>query len=91
VSRVQAVLLWLLSGSIEPARAAMRPRQRAAGRIITNRMKTPQQTPPNVSERNARLKAALQANMARRKAQARAREAVAKDETPAGPKDPAQE
>jgi len=36
-------------------------------------MKTPRQTPPNVNDRNARLKAALQANIARRKAQVRGR------------------
>ena len=36
---------------------------------MTETMKTPQQTPPNVNDRNARLKAALQANIARRKAQ----------------------
>ena len=36
-------------------------------------MKTPRQTPPNVNDRNARLKAALQANIARRKTQIRVR------------------
>ena len=42
-------------------------------------MKTPQQTPPNVNERNERLKVALQANIVRRKAQSRARDVAAKD------------
>ena len=62
-------------------------------------MKTPQQTPPNVKDRNDRLKAALQANMARRKAQSRARDAVAKeqdtdqntDQNTLGTQDPEQE
>ncbi len=43
-------------------------------------MKTPRKNPlnqslPNADDRNARLKAALQANIARRKAQAKARKA----------------
>ena len=59
-------------------------------------MKTPQQTPPNVSERNERLKAALQANIARRKAQTRARDnqagdAGTKEQNPAGSQVPEQE
>ena len=54
-------------------------------------MKTPQQTPPSVTERNDRLKAALQANIARRKAQTKARDAVAKPQIPAGTQDPEQE
>ncbi len=54
-------------------------------------MKTPQQTPPNVSERNERLKAALQANIARRKAQTRARDSAAKEQNAAGSQDPEQE
>jgi hypothetical protein len=37
-------------------------------------MKTPRQEPPKASDRNERLKAALKANIARRKAQARARD-----------------
>ncbi len=63
----------------------------AAARIITLPMKTPQQTPPNVSERNERLKAALQANIARRKAQTRARDSAAKEQNAAGSQDPEQE
>ena len=43
---------------------------------ITADMKTPRQTPPNVNDRNARLKAALQANSARRQAQVRGRSAA---------------
>ena len=54
-------------------------------------MKTPQQTPPNVKDRNDRLKAALQANLARRKAQTRARDAMAKQDDPTGSPDPDQE
>ena len=54
-------------------------------------MKTPQQTPPNIKDRNDRLKAALQANMARRKAQSRARDAVAKEQDTTGTQDPEQE
>ncbi len=61
-------------------------------------MKTPQQTPPNVNERNERLKVALQANIGRRKAQSRARDVAARDAAAkdvaakdATPKDPAPE
>lgn len=61
-------------------------------------MKTPQQTPPNVNERNERLKVALQANIVRRKAQSRARDVAARDAAAkdvaakdATPKDPAPE
>ena len=54
-------------------------------------MKTPQQTPPSIKDRNDRLKAALQANMAKRKAQSRARDAVASEKTNPGPQDPEQE
>ena len=54
-------------------------------------MKTPQQTPPSIKDRNDRLKAALQANMAKRKAQTRARDAAAQDQTPASSQDPDQE
>lgn len=54
-------------------------------------MKTPQQTPPSVTERNDRLKAALQANIARRKAQTKARGAVAKEPAPVDTQDPEQE
>jgi hypothetical protein len=36
-------------------------------------MKTPRQDPPKASDRNERLKAALKANIARRKAQAKAK------------------
>lgn len=39
-------------------------------------MKTPRQQPPQKQDRNERLKAALKANMGRRKAQARARAAA---------------
>ncbi|MGR3464070.1 hypothetical protein [Limimaricola sp.] len=38
-------------------------------------MKTPRQDPPRAADRNDRLKAALKANIARRKAQAQARAA----------------
>jgi len=44
-----------------------------AWRIITPDMKTPRQDPPKASDRNERLKAALKANIARRKAQAKAK------------------
>ncbi|WP_173812321.1 hypothetical protein [Limimaricola cinnabarinus] len=45
-------------------------------------MKTPRQDPPRAADRQDRLKAALKANIARRKAQAqaRARDADADDE-----------
>ncbi len=42
-------------------------------RIIRGPMKTPRQDLPKASDRNDRLKAALQANIARRKAQAKAK------------------
>jgi hypothetical protein len=42
-------------------------------------MKTPRQDPPKASDRNERLKAALQANIARRKAQAKAKGSAVKD------------
>ncbi len=45
---------------------------------ITRDMKTPRQDPPKASDRNDRLKAALQANIARRKAQTKAKTASAK-------------
>jgi hypothetical protein len=41
-------------------------------------MKTPRQDPPKASDRNDRLKAALQANIARRKAQVKAQAQAAK-------------
>ena len=42
-------------------------------------MKTPRQAPPSQAERKDRLKSALKANIARRKAQAEARAKVARD------------
>ncbi|MCZ4261899.1 MULTISPECIES: hypothetical protein [Limimaricola] len=46
-------------------------------------MKTPRQDPPRAADRNDRLKAALKANIARRKAQAQARAAGARpDDAP---------
>jgi hypothetical protein len=59
-------------------------------------MKTPRQDPPKASDRNDRLKAALQANIARRKAQTKAQSQAAKaaaraeadrDETAGGTED----
>jgi hypothetical protein len=52
---------------------------------MTAPMKTPVQTPPNVNDRNARLKAALQANIARRKAQVQGRKPTEKTDQVAKP------
>jgi hypothetical protein len=52
---------------------------------MTGPMKTPVQTPPNVNDRNARLKAALQANIARRKAQVQGRKPAEKTDQVAKP------
>ncbi len=49
-------------------------------------MKTPRQEPPRAADRKDRLKAALKANIARRKAQAQAR-----SEAPQGDAEPEQE
>jgi hypothetical protein len=54
---------------------------------MTAPMKTPVQTPPNVNDRNARLKAALQANIARRKAQVQGRAAADKADAPEAKED----
>ncbi len=45
-------------------------------------MKAPRQDPPSQTERKDRLKAALKANIARRKAQARAREDAPEETAP---------
>jgi hypothetical protein len=49
----------------------------AARREYPGAMKTPRQDPPSQSARNERLAAALKANIARRKAQAKERAAAA--------------
>ncbi len=50
-------------------------------------MKTPRQDIPKDQDRQARLKAALQSNIARRKAQAKARKPEAGADTPAAADD----